>query len=284
MKINPVFEDIASKDVLQQYTALKHSFNTSSLPLFFLYIGAFPEYLTYITSQLIINVEQAEFKKMTQYLGASIKDLTHESLTKSDERNHWEELYKDTPSFYHFQQNLQEIYRVNTELVIIFIALREAIKGWAVAAKRLENNYYEESSQPTDSIKNEDFIFNQDIVKPSDNTTEEKNSPTINSSSEIILNSNAHIQKDLLKEYLALCRNDFKLHMMDEEFVILRLGVEKMILSSLDSLPSVIHSPINTVLKLTTKYPNFPELLYLLSEHFPTYAVQRLLFSAYMSV
>lgn len=284
MKINPVFENTAPKEVLQQYAALKQALDTTSLPLFFLYIGAFPEYLSYITSQLVMNVEHAEFKKMIKYIGESIKDLTHASLTKSDERNHWEELYKNTPSFYHFQQNLQEIYRVNTELVIIFIALREAIKGWAVSAKKLENNYYQESHPQTDSIKNEDFIFNQDIGNQSDNPTGEKMKLTINSSSGIILSSSAPMEKDLLREYLALCRNDFTLHMMDEEFVILRLGVEKMILSSLDNLPSVIHSPINTVLKLTTKYPTFPELLYLLSEHFPTYAVQRLLFSAYMSV
>jgi hypothetical protein len=284
MKINPVFEDVASHEVQVEYSHLKNAFHTSSLPLFFLYIGAFPEYLSYITSQLVINVEHAGYKKMTKYISESIKDLTHESLTKSDERIHWEELYKNTPAFYHFQKNLQEIYRVNTELAIIFIALREAIKGWAVAAKKLEDCTYSESLHQNIPIKDEDFIFNQEFEYKDELSTEEKHRKITTSGSEVVINSSSPIQKDLLREYLSLCRNDFTLHMMDEEFVILRLGVEKMILSSLDSLPSVIHSPINTVLKLTTKYPNFPELLYLLSEHFPTCAVQRLLFSAYMSV
>ena len=153
-----------------------------------------------------------------------------------------------------------------------------------MAAKKLEDCTYSESLHQNIPIKDEDFIFNQEFEYKDELSTEEKHRKITTSGSEVVINSSSPIQKDLLREYLSLCRNDFTLHMMDEEFVILRLGVEKMILSSLDSLPSVIHSPINTVLKLTTKYPNFPELLYLLSEHFPTCAVQRLLFSAYMSV
>jgi hypothetical protein len=33
---------------------------------------------------------------------------------------------------------------------------------------------------------------------------------------------------------------------------------------------------------MTKKHKNYPELLYLLSEHFPTSVVQRLMFSGYI--
>ena len=70
--------------------------------------------------------------------------------------------------------------------------------------------------------------------------------------------------------------------MKKEEFLIMRVGVEKLLLSSLPLLPEKLISPINVFYKLTEKHKDFPDLLYLMSEHFPTIAVQKMLFSGFM--
>ena len=70
--------------------------------------------------------------------------------------------------------------------------------------------------------------------------------------------------------------------MKKEEFLILRVGIEKLILSSLVLMPEKIVSPINIFYKLTEKYEEFPELLYLMYEHFPTLVVQKMIFSGFM--
>jgi hypothetical protein len=67
-----------------------------------------------------------------------------------------------------------------------------------------------------------------------------------------------------------------------EEYVFIRLEIEKIILRFLILLPELIVSPVNLVIEMTKKYKNYPELLYLLSKHFPTTIVQRLMFSGYM--
>jgi hypothetical protein len=70
--------------------------------------------------------------------------------------------------------------------------------------------------------------------------------------------------------------------MRKEEYVFIRLEIEKIILRFLTLLPELIVSPVNLVIDMIKKYKNYPELLYLLSEHFPTTVVQRLMFSGYM--
>jgi len=67
-----------------------------------------------------------------------------------------------------------------------------------------------------------------------------------------------------------------------EEYVFIRLEIEKIILRFLSLLPELIVSPVNLVIEMTKKYENYPELLYLLSEHFPTTVVQRLIFNGYI--
>lgn len=102
------------------------------------------------------------------------------------------------------------------------------------------------------------------------------------SSGKSIAKSNQAIERDLLPEYLLLCLNEFTQVLKMEEFLNLRLQMEKDILNIINELPEAILSPVNIVLQYTSSYPNFPDLLYLLAEHFPTYAMQRLLFSAFM--
>jgi len=70
--------------------------------------------------------------------------------------------------------------------------------------------------------------------------------------------------------------------MRKEEYVFIRLEIEKIILRFLSLLRELIVSPVNLVIEMTKKYKNYPELLYLLSEHFPTTVFQRLMFSGYM--
>jgi hypothetical protein len=61
MHVNPVLESEASDEVTACYVKLKKALGLPHLPLFFTYIAAFPEYLTYITDQLVVNLEDKKF-------------------------------------------------------------------------------------------------------------------------------------------------------------------------------------------------------------------------------
>lgn len=288
MGVRPVFENQADEEVKAVYDKLKKALESQSLPLFFAYLGAFPEYLTYISQSLVDNLADPKFKTITQKLSEEMVPLINSRLAKSDSLKEWTGRYQYSPSFHHFQKDLGTIFILNLKLAFVFLALREAIKGWAVAAKRIEAEVTRKEKE--EEFTAADFIFDQTVV---DNYQKNAGSQGEGSQAnlaiavkreELIESEPFSLEKDLLPEYFNFCRNDFATHMKTNIFWAVRIGLEDMILATLPHFPHLILSPINVVFNLTSKYPDFPDLLYLLAEQFPTASVQRLMFSGYMKI
>ncbi len=282
MQIKPVFEDQASDEVKKHYQNLKNALKSSTLPLFFTYLGAFPEYLAYISEQLVDNLSDSAFNKLCFQLNEEIISQIKKILKKPEETQQWIQTYYRHPSFYHFQQDLKQISLINIKLACIFIALREAIKGWAIAAKML--SFVNKFQQKTKvEIKNEEFIFEKEILRKYEEY--KKNDRAISVAKiGLVKKPSAALEKNRLVDYLELCRIDIKQYMKKDYFWTLRVHLERMILAQLSLFPHLIFSPYNVIVSLTQEYDNFYELLYLLSEQFPTLVMQRLMFSGYMMV
>lgn len=289
MTLFPVSENEASAVVKESYRQIREGLGVPSIPLFFQYFGAFPEYLDYVAGQITKNLTSPEFEKIISDTLTNVQMLTSHGLSKSDDLQRWLTLYKNAPSFYNFQQDLKNILKINLQLAFIFISLREAVKGWAVAAKKLPNSV--PTSTAAKQPRTEDDFIYEDlstvILGRSETTTSESIDPnratmTRNDSSSLATSQSRGIEKDLLPEYLNLCKFEFRNQMKFNKFWTLRIGLEKIILNNLAILPALIFSPINLFIQMNEKYPNYGELLYLISEHFPTYAAQRLMFSAFL--
>ncbi|OGK23645.1 hypothetical protein A3C25_00830 [Candidatus Roizmanbacteria bacterium RIFCSPHIGHO2_02_FULL_38_11] len=274
MTLLPNLEERVSTEVRSNYEKIKKALDLFYTPLFFTYVGVFPEYLNYLTDQLVANLQNPKFNTLIKETKEKIYSLIKSILFKSEEIQDWLNRYENSPSFYNFQKDLEKIFTVNLKLVFIFIALREALKGWAVAAKKLPASNISSGRLETPSTKDKDFIFEDALVLlPS---TRFQGSPDLAQSEK------RAIEKDLLPRYIFLCQQEFNQLMKKEEFLILRGGIEKIILSTLPLMPEKIVSPINIFYKLNEKYRDFPDLLYLMSEHFPTLAVQKMMFSGFM--
>lgn len=279
MGVQPNFDKQASEEIKLTYKGIKNALESPSLPVFFAYIGAFPEYLTYIRDPLIENLKDPKFKTMTQRIREEIIPLINQNLKKSESLKEWIERYQHSPAFYQFQRDINNIILLNLKLAFIFVALREAVKGWAVAAKKLA--FSASAQQKEKNFSAEDFIFDKEEM-------EEYHQPLslqiTNNSQSLIKSQPFSIEKDLMGDYFNLCRIDFANHMKSNIFWAVRIGLEEIILNALPLFPHLIHSPINAVFALTSKYPDFPDLVYLLSEHFPTSSVQKMMFSGYMKI
>ncbi|KKS96345.1 MAG: hypothetical protein UV73_C0011G0017 [Candidatus Gottesmanbacteria bacterium GW2011_GWA2_43_14] len=279
MQVNPVAEEAADGQVRENYRRLKIALNSASLPAFFTYLGAFQEYLDYLTGQLTDNLEDGRFKTIASELSNEFVTKIGSVLKKSDRLEEWLTINKQNPSFYNFQRDLQSIILINVKLACIFVALREAVKGWAVAAKQLPRSAGA-TSPAAQEFKNDEFI-SEYILK-------ETVSPDVASNSALAVGSHAitgsgnSLARNLLPEYLRLCDSDLNSYMKKDYFWVLRVQLEEKILSVLSTFPHLIFSPYNVMIEYTQKYANFYELLYFLYEKFPTLAMQRLIFSAYM--
>jgi hypothetical protein len=251
-------------------------------PIFFCYLAPFYEYFSYIAEQIIANLENEKFIEIINETNDIIFKLIKDNLKKSEETNEFLNRFKHSPQFFYFQKDLEKIFEVNLKLTFIFIALREAVKGWAIAAKKIGAKAGSAGFSSKTKIDEEELIFNLNEIVDLKEKTQTKQKDIQGFPKAIINAPFSAIEKDLLPSYLNLCRNDFYFLMRKEEYVFIRLEIEKIILRFLELLPELILSPVNLVLEMTKKYENYPELLYLLSEHFPTIVVQRLMFSGYM--
>ena len=284
MRIKPITEDQADDQTKKIYNGLKEALGSYHVPIFFTYFAPFPEYFAYISDQLIDNLKDPRFKNIIAEMKKDILPLIGEKLEKSEETKSWLNRYQYSPSFYHFQQNNDTIFTINLKLAFVFIALREAVKGWAIAAKKLSSSV-SDKKQESASIVEDSFIYDFSSIKEyGTSKTVTSNAPSNTLATKqygLVKSQSSPLEKDLLEEYFTLCRMDFSEHMKHDYFWILRLGIEKMILQTLPLLPQLINSPINVFFKLTQNYDS-SEFLYFLAEHFPTYSIHRLLFSGYM--
>ena len=274
MIFEPINEDKAKDQVKIDYQKIKKALESSYLPLFFTYVGPFPEYLNYLTEQLVPLLQNYKFNMLIRETEEKLSPLIREGLMKSEEINEWLERYRHSPFFYNFQTDLSKIFSVNLKLAFIFVALREALKGWAIAAKKLSAVNRSGQSSANSFQKVKDFIQEDtSLLAVSQNQI---------SDADRKIDQSGKIEKDLLPRYIFLCHQEYNQLMKTERHLILRVGIEKLILSSLPLLPEKIVSPINVFYNLTIKYEEFPELLYLMYEHFPTYAVQKMMFAGFM--
>ncbi len=297
-------ESQADSKLLGLYEQLKIGLGVGQVPLFFTYLGAFPEYLEYITDQIVANTTDSGFKKLVSQMGTDISTLTHEMLSHSEKQNDWLSRYRNSPSFYNMKEDLQKIHTTNVTLALLFLALREAVKGWAVAAKQLSPDINTTSGRGVGiNHEEKEFVLEgypfpqaktsfwqaegasriRSWTSQDDNTQSRQTKLTMETTSNLPVKKEASgIEKNLFIDYIRLNQEDFFPQVKQEQYVYLRVYVEKILLASIQLLPHKIISPINVVLELASKYKDFPDLLYLLSEHFPTYAAQRVIFSAYL--
>jgi len=282
MPISPIFEFQADEKTKAIYQQIKQAFSVSKPPIFFCYLAPFYEYFSYITDQIVNNLNNEKFIKIINETKGLIFKLIKDNLTKSDETNEFLNRFKHSSQFFYFQRDLEKIFETNLKLAFIFIALREAVKGWAVAAKKIGAKIESSSFSSKSKIDEEECIFDINEVTGLKKQTKTKQKDFQSFSNTIIKASFSAIEKDLLSYYLQLCRNDFYLLIKKEEYVFIRLEIEKIIIRFLNLLPELIISPVNLVIEMTKKYENYPDLLYLLSEHFPTLVIQRLMFSGYI--
>jgi len=114
--LNPIPESEAPDEVKINYQKIKNALQLTSLPIFFSYLGSFPLYLNHVTTQITNNLSHPDFQRISEETSINLQSLIKSSLMKSDETKKWLQLYKNSPSFYYFQNDLRNIFLTNIKL------------------------------------------------------------------------------------------------------------------------------------------------------------------------
>lgn len=284
MKVYPVSFDEASDEIKSNYLKIIKALQLTHLPLFFQYFGSFPKYLDYITKQIVANINNNKFNDLVEETAEELKKLIQKQFSKTSSIIDFLNRYQNTPQFYNFRITLEKIFVINFKLTLIFLALREAIKGWAIGAKKIPTYASKESSKTVEFFKKTEKVIideaQSDILESLTST-----SLTIKNESKTSSLQKSHqndLEVNVFVNYLKICQREFFLLTKKEEYFLFRVQIEKFVIHCLPLMPEIIFSPINVVLPMISYYDNYPDFLYLLYEHFPPLSIQKLIFSGYL--
>jgi hypothetical protein len=102
--IFPIFESQADEKTKEVYQQLKQAFGVSKTPIFFCYLAPFYEYFSYITDQIIDNLNNEKFIEIINETKDLIFKLIKDNFKKSKETNEFLNCFKYSPQFFTFKK------------------------------------------------------------------------------------------------------------------------------------------------------------------------------------
>src|SRR3990167_8506475 len=208
--LRPTSENEASAQVKGYYEQLKKALNLPFVPIYFRFIGSFPLYCSYIIHQVEPLMNDDNFTLLTKQLCKTTHSILAQFFPKEKELNNFILKLKDSPSYYHFQKDITHIFQNNAKLVFIFIAIREAVKGWAVAAKKVTaKSEYGKPEVSVEGNTREAFIY-EDYSKGESILSEKVNDAIVKKQSEIKTSEKQGLTVEVLPIYLKRMKQEYE--------------------------------------------------------------------------
>ena len=269
LHIRPVEEKDASEKVKEVYSDIKKTFNIHFVPLLFQYIAGFEEYFLYAWDKYKKNLESDYYAKTTtELMEKSEKSMQH--------------VYRESKTMQAFiarvaphekEQLLQtadELELLNARLLLLTIGLREGVKGVVIGQTLLPKDVsFEETVF--------DALINEKIMHKNIAQQQKEVAPASKMLAPLFGGSNIVVSK--YPEFFAHIANEMHELMKSEKYLHERVVMEQGALIRASNLPYPLGCSYAEIAGLSGKKPYFSELLYVLSETFPT-SFPRLLFTS----
>lgn len=271
--IEPIVESASTENTAAIYIDIASTLKLHRSPVFFRMIANFEDYLSFIWEKIKPNLVDPEFNCIVDDLDDFILRLLEDVYVPSDEaKSFLQEYVADFHSKRILSQEIEKVNHVSSQMAIVFIAVREAVKGWAIGAKKIaaESPSASRTTREEKVIKKGLEDFREDFGEPIPPDlliqTNTKN---------IISQPGNSITVSVYARFLSLISSEMEQLIRKKEYLYRRVEIEKYVLAKIHLIPHPLESSYNTVASYAAKYPFFNELLYLLSEDFPTQAVIR---------
>lgn len=274
LSIKPIPEKEAKGEIGKIYLEIKRTFKTKTVPLVFQYLAAFPPYFLYFWQQAKQNLTDVNFCQQSE----AIKNFSHQAISQIYQPSSFliyflDELSK-RPEIKELEKFIEETAQVTSSLYFLSLATRESIKGIYLGIKQIGERVEDKEKELFSSLFEE---FSQ----PETTNTEEKTASFERSLSfstrQITPYEKGKIVPSFFAQFFRLMEAEVRKLQKREDYLLRRVELERFALSLLPLISYPLESSFATVVKQTKNYPQFPELIYLLSELFPTQAPLKLL-------
>lgn len=268
--LTPIPEDQARGETKQLYQEIKLTFGVANIPLIFQYFALFPTYLQYIWQQISQNIADTQYRILVGDIYQFARDAIGQIYTPSIPTQLILENLRTSAEIYELNQFVHQSSQLNASLYLLSLSLRESVKGTHLGIKKLGTNSTQEESIFTDVSEG---------YSPSQN---ENSNPSAPFSQSIVAKNRGGITTSYTAKFFHCIKTEMDRLIKQEEYLSRRVELERFSVNKLFLLPHPLESSVKTIFHKTSDDPNYPELLYLLSELFPTQAPFKLMATTLM--
>lgn len=275
LSLKPIPEDKANLEAAEIYASIKQTFGLTHVPIIFQYLAVFPKYLSYIWQQAQLNLNDLSFKnqaleieKFTQGAIESIylpSALTEIFLEKLENRAEKLELKKFVTA----------ISQMNASLYLLSLAIRESLKGRYLGIKQIGEKLEEKEKTAFNDLSEGFFTV--------ENNADKRNTDfVIHPDKRISTSTKNTITTSIFAQFFEVMEKEMDRLLKEEKYLTRRVELERFALSRLHLIPHPLDSSITAIFSKAFDHPQFPELIYLTSDLFPTQTPYKLMASAVM--
>jgi hypothetical protein len=253
IKLQPISEKDAPSEIAVLYQDIKTILHAPTVPLLFQYLGNFPGLYSHIWSRISLNTTTSFYKEssgdLTIFAQAAIDIIYNPSIDASafvTTLTHEERAL--------IRETITTLRNVNTEMLLLSVALRENIKGLFTETTYLK---------PLEETEKEAFIHS--LVK------ETIDQELIDSEKLLVpLVGSRAISVSKYPDFFAYIASEMEAIIQTEAYLKSRVELEHLAINDANNLPYPLHTSFKEFMVLGGKDSRLYEMLYLLKDFFPT--------------
>ncbi|MDE2025220.1 MAG: hypothetical protein KGJ07_01885 [Patescibacteria group bacterium] len=271
LHLKPVSKNSSDPLVVGLYENILSLFVVETVPLSFQYLANFPDFFSYVWSKSLLNLHSSVFAQNTDQLISAAVHAIEEIYQKSPTMQEFVERMSPHEKAY-LLQTVNSVMRLNGQLLLLSIGIRESIKGVFIGQKLVTGAVLGARIDVE-----EDFPTQVKQYKPRDVFKPEEVRITSTSSLLAPLFSGG-LAVSSLPHFFAHIDSEMYSLIKTEKYLEKRVFLEQLAMQASYRLPYPFGASYQEILRLAGGKPYVHELLYLLVETFPT-AYPRMLFT-----
>lgn len=260
LHIRQISEQQANQTVKGVYHDIKQTFGVEVVPLLFQYLAGFEEYFLYAWEKLKKNITSPYFADATAEITVFAEETIPEVYTPSPAMQEFRDALPQS-EIQQLTQTIQALQKINAQLFLLTIGMREGLKGVHIGREFLLQNttgeLYEEVF--------DQFINNQ-IMR------ENLQQKELEGASKMLapLFGSQALQITHYPEFFGKVAQEMHELIKSELYLSTRVGLERIGVMMIGHLSHPLGTSYQEIATFAGKRPYFHELLYILAETFPT--------------
>lgn len=266
--ISPIRQGDEPADITPLYQSIKQTLQTTTVPLIFQYLATFPVYFHSMWSQVEKNVTDDVFIQSADSINLFAQSAIAHIYQPSNKMEFILEDIRQTNQSNQIATSVNALSSVTSVLYLVSIALRESMKGIHLGLKHIGKSYTDERNEDLFTDVSSDLFSSQQT--------------SLASSKQSLTKTSQSLQTSSFAKFLSETDEEMKKLRKREEYLHRRVALEKFALAKLPLLRHPLDSSFRSVALQQASEKNFPELIYILADLFPTQTPHKLLTTSTM--